>query len=195
MDQAYSLGLNDAAVNRLAFQCEQAAHGTPSGIDNTVATYGMPLLFENAKRPTFRELKIPQPLPLVIGITGRESLTATTVARVRAAWEGHKARFEAIFEQMGQLTRAATEALADARLQELGQLMNLCQGYLNALQVSTPELEELIHLSRANGALGAKLTGGGGGGSMIALCPDAQKQVADAIQAAGYKALQATIGG
>ena len=195
LDRGYSLGLDDAAVNRLAFQCEQAAHGTPSGIDNTVATYGMPLLFENAKRPAFRELKLPEPLPLVIGITGRESLTATTVAQVRIAWQGQKARFEAIFEQMGQLTRAAADALADARFQELGQLMNLCQGYLNALQVSTPELEELIHLSRANGALGAKLTGGGGGGSMIALCPDAQKQVADVIQAAGYKALQVTIGG
>ena len=194
LDRAYALSLGDDAVNRLAFQCERAAHGTPSGIDNTVATYGAPLLFENAKGPAFRELKLPESLPLVIGITGRESLTATTVARVRTAWEGHKTRYEAIFEQMGQLTRAATEALGNARFQELGQLMNLCQGYLNALQVSTPELEELIHLSRANGALGAKLTGGGGGGAMIALCPDAQKQVAEAIQAAGYKALQVRLG-
>ena len=194
LDRAYGLSLGDAAVNRLAFQCERAAHGTPSGIDNTVATYGAPLLFENANGPAFRELKLPESLPLVIGMTGRESLTATTVARVRTAWEGHKTRYEAIFEQMGQLTRAATEALGNARFQELGQLMNLCQGYLNALQVSTPELEELIHLSRANGALGAKLTGGGGGGAMIALCPDAQKQVAEAIEAAGYKALQVTLG-
>jgi hydroxymethylglutaryl-CoA reductase len=58
------------------------------------------------------------------------------------------------------------------------------------LQLSTPELEELVHIARANGALGAKLTGGGGGGSMIALCPDTQDQVAAAMEAAGYKTLQ-----
>ncbi len=71
--------------------------------------------------------------------------------------------------------------------------MNLCQGYLNALQLSTPELEELIHTARANGSLGAKLTGGGGGGSMVALCPDTQDQVARAMEAAGYQALKVTI--
>ena len=72
--------------------------------------------------------------------------------------------------------------------------MNLCHGYLNALQVSTPELEELIHIARANGAQGAKLTGGGGGGSMVALCPDCQDQVAKAMEDAGYKTLSVTVG-
>ena len=71
--------------------------------------------------------------------------------------------------------------------------MNLCHGYLNALQLSTPELEELIHISRTNGALGAKLTGGGGGGAIVALCPDCQDQVAGAMESAGYKALMVTI--
>ena len=78
-------------------------------------------------------------------------------------------------------------------LAELGELMNLCHGYLNALQLSTPELEELIHISRTNGALGAKLTGGGGGGAIVALCPDCQDQVAGAMESAGYKALMVTI--
>ena len=72
--------------------------------------------------------------------------------------------------------------------------MNLCQGYLNALQVSSPELEELIHIARENGALGAKLTGGGGGGSMIALCPGEQDRVAAAMEAAGYKSLKLSPG-
>ena len=71
--------------------------------------------------------------------------------------------------------------------------MNLCHGYLNALQLSTPELEALIHIARDHGALGAKLTGGGGGGSMIALCPDSQEEVAQAMQAAGFKTLQVTV--
>jgi hydroxymethylglutaryl-CoA reductase len=201
LDRAWSLELNDGAVNALAFDCEKVAHGTPSGIDNTVATYGMPLIYQRAGAdPTsastgqFQELRLSEPVPLVIGITGRESLTANTVARVRQAWETHKARYDAIFDQIAGLTRAGAEALQDGNFRELGELMNLCQGYLNALQLSTPELEELVHVARENGALGAKLTGGGGGGSMIALCPDTQDQVAAAMERAGYQSITVTVG-
>jgi hydroxymethylglutaryl-CoA reductase len=201
LDRAYRLELEDGAVNTLAFECEKVAHGTPSGIDNTVATYGMPLIYQRAGTDPsadvtgqFQELRLAEPVPLVIGITGRESLTANTVARVRQAWEMHKARYDAIFDQIAGLTRAGTDALQDGNFRELGELMNLCQGYLNALQLSTPELEELVHVARQHGALGAKLTGGGGGGSMIALCPDRQDQVAAAMERAGYQSLQVTVG-
>ncbi len=190
LGDAYALALDDESINRLAFECERAAHGTPSGIDNTVATIGKPLVFEKDGTPSFRELHLPQPVPLVIGITGRESLTATTVARVRTAWRENARRYDALFDQMAQLARAGVDALEHARLEELGELMNLCHGYLNALQVSSPELEELVHIARNNGALGAKLTGGGGGGSMIALCPGTQDRVAAAMEAAGYQALR-----
>ena len=201
LDQTYDLKLSSDRINRLAYECEKAAHGTPSGIDNTIATYGTPLLYQrNATQDgssgdadaTFDSIKLAEPVPLVIGITGRESLTANTVARVRYAWETHQARYDGLFDQIAALTRAGLEALKDAHFRELGELMNLCQGYLNALQVSTPELEELVHIARANGALGAKLTGGGGGGSIIALCPDTQDQVAAAMEAAGYKTLIVT---
>jgi hydroxymethylglutaryl-CoA reductase len=201
LDQAFDLKLNSDRINRLAYECEKAAHGTPSGIDNTIATYGEPLLY---KRNTtqddssgeadarFDSIKLAEPVPLVVGITGRESLTANTVARVRYAWEANQPRYDGIFDQIAGLTRAGVDALTDGHFRELGDLMNLCHGYLNALQLSTPELEELVHIARANGALGAKLTGGGGGGSMIALCPDAQDQVAAAMEAAGYKTLKVT---
>ena len=189
LSHEFRLELDDATVNRLAFESEKTAHGTPSGIDNTVATYGRPLVFRKDGEPAFRELNLPQPVPLVLGLTGRESLTARTVARVGVARQDHPARIEAIFDQMAQLADAGVEALEAARFDELGHLMDLCQGYLNALQVSSPELEELIHIARRNGALGAKLTGGGGGGTMIALCPGEQQRVAAAMEAAGYKTL------
>ena len=194
LDKTFALRLSDGRVNELAFECEKAAHGTPSGIDNTVATYGTPLVFENNDEPLFKELTIPEPVSLVVGITGKESLTANMVAKVRNLWNGNQLRYDAIFDQMAQLTIAGADALASAHFEELGQLMNLCQGYLNALQLSTPELEELIHIARANGALGAKLTGGGGGGSMIALCPDNADRVVNAIEAAGFKTLNVTVG-
>jgi len=201
LDHSFALKLGNARINELAYECEKAAHGTPSGIDNTIATYGTPLIYRRAgvdssdpmSSARFEELKLSEPVPLVIGITGRESLTANTVARVRKAWETHQARYDGIFDQIAALTQAGVDALRDAHFRELGELMNLCQGYLNALQLSTPELEELVHIARANGALGAKLTGGGGGGSMIALCPDAQDQVANAMEAAGYHTLKVTV--
>jgi hydroxymethylglutaryl-CoA reductase len=200
LDDTYRLNLKSQTINELAFECEKAAHGTPSGIDNTIATYGTPLVYRREMsegdalgNARFEELRLSEAVPLVIGITGKESLTANTVARVRKAWETHQKRYDGIFDQIAALTNAGVDALRDAHFQELGELMNLCQGYLNALQLSTPELEELVHIARANGALGAKLTGGGGGGSMVALCPDEQDKVANAMQAAGYQTLSVTI--
>ncbi|MGI9258375.1 MAG: hypothetical protein ACR2QQ_06045, partial [Gammaproteobacteria bacterium] len=75
-----------------------------------------------------------------------------------------------------------------------GELMNVCHGMLNALQVSTPELEQLVDIARENGALGAKLTGGGGGGSIIALCDGDCAPVVNAIRAAGYQAIRVDLG-
>ncbi len=194
LDTSYKLGLTDAQVNELAFECEKEAHGTPSGIDNTVATYGTALVYENNGTPKFNEVSVGEPIQLVVGLTGKESLTANTVAKVRNSWLAHQQRYEGIFDQMAALTHAGVDALRNAQWQELGELMNLCQGYLNALQLSTPELEELIHISREHGALGAKLTGGGGGGSMLALCPDNHQAVANAMRAAGYEALEVSLG-
>ena len=194
IDHAYKLGLNDGRINELAFECEKAAHGTPSGVDNTVATYGSPLYYQRRdEQPLFSTVKLGQPLELVIGMTGKESLTADTVARVRASWQQYPERYETIFDQIGHLTMSASEAVKSGRLNELGELMNLCHGYLNALQLSTPELEEMIHVARQNGAVGAKLTGGGGGGSMIALCPDSSAPVKAAIEAAGFRTLAITL--
>jgi len=194
IDHAYRLDLKDGRINELAFECEKAAHGTPSGVDNTVATYGSPLYYQRRdEQPLFSTLKIGQPLELVIGMTGKESLTADTVARVRASWQQYPGRYETIFDQIGHLTMSASDAVKSGQLNELGELMNLCHGYLNALQLSTPELEEMIHVARQNGAVGAKLTGGGGGGSMIALCPDSTGPVKAAIEAAGYRTLNITL--
>jgi hydroxymethylglutaryl-CoA reductase len=189
LDRHFRLGLDDPAVNALAFECERTAHGTPSGVDNTVATYGLPVLYRREQdRPEFRRLQIAVPLPLVIGISGDESLTASYVARVHNARERQPALYERLFDEIDALTQAAAGAIGTGDLRALGDYMNLCHGFLNALQVSTPALEHLVDLCRRQGALGAKLTGGGGGGSIVALCPDDPGRVIDAIQASGYQA-------
>ena len=192
LDLHFDLRLADAEINAFAFECEKASHGVASGVDNALATYGTTLLYRAAsaqREPSFERLHLSRPLPLVVGFSGKACLTATTVARVGEAWQRNRSRYEAVFDQVDALTTAAADAARDGDFSELGELMNLCHGCLNALQVSTPELEELVHIARTNGAVGAKLTGGGGGGSMVALCPDHTEPVAAAMKKAGYESL------
>ena len=191
LDRHFSLGLTDAAINEFAFECERTAHGTPSGVDNTVATRGKLLLFRARARgrsESVEEVELARPLPLVVGLTGKESLTAKSVARVAEYHRRSPPRYDAIFDQIETLTNAGAAAARNGSLLELGELMNLCHGFLNALQVSTKEIEELVEVARRHGAVGAKLTGGGGGGAIVALCPDGTDQVVSGIKSAGYEA-------
>ena len=190
----YGLQLTDEEVNNLAFESEKVAHGTPSGVDNTLATFGRFILYKKGTPPLLKPLKVPQPITLVVGLSGVESLTAKTVAAVQRAHALHPAMYERLFKEIDQLTLEGAQAIESYDLPRLGELMNVCHGLLNALQVSSWELEELIEIARKHGALGAKLTGGGGGGSMIALCPEHGARVAEAMQHAGYQAMTVTIG-
>jgi hydroxymethylglutaryl-CoA reductase len=194
LDRHFELGLSDDQVNSLAFECECVAHGTPSGIDNTVATFGRPLIYRKGEPPRIDTLELAKPIDFVIGLTGVEGLTAKMVARVRDGRKRNRDVYDTMFKGIDAVTGQALEAIRAHDLERLGELMNVCQGLLNGLQVSNWELEELIQVARENGALGAKLTGGGGGGSMIALCPDNPGQVVQAIQAAGYQAMEVRVG-
>ncbi len=191
LDQAFRLNLDDARINALALEAEQLAHGRASGIDNTVATYGHSLLFQRDAGGTLKITPVQpgRPVSLVIAISGQPGLTADLVSRVRQQHSRQPAMLEAIFAQIDGLSLAGAEALQRGNLADLGDQINLCQGLLNALQVSTPELEALIDLCRRHGALGAKLTGAGGGGSVIALCDD-PTPVTTALRVAGYRHLQ-----
>jgi hydroxymethylglutaryl-CoA reductase len=194
LDKHFKLGLDDEEVNALAFESEKVAHGSPSGLDNTLACYARPLVYRPGEPPLIEPLNIQRPIPAVIGMTGYEGLTAKTVGRVREAWKKDRKLYERVFDQIDALTLRAVQAIQDNDLKTLGELMNICHGMLNALQVSTPELEQLVDLSRENGALGAKLTGGGGGGSIIAICDGDTAPIANAIRGAGYQALTIEIG-
>ncbi len=190
----YKTELSEDEINELAYQSEKLVHGTPSGIDNTMATFGRFILYKKGKPPLMKEIHAPKPIPIVVGLSGVESLTLKMVSKVRHSWEKNKAMYDQIFEQINEISLNAVKAIENYNLETLGDLMNLNQGLLNALQVSTWELEELIEIARESGALGAKITGGGGGGAMVALCPDNAQKVADAMKAAGYEAMVTEIG-
>ena len=197
LDLHFRLGLSDAEVNELAYLSEQNAHGQPSGIDNTLATYGKPLVYRRGTPPLVEMLNIPQPLSIVVGMTHSEGLTARTVSNVADARLRNARLYEKIFDDIDSLVLQAVSAIQDNDVPTLGDLMNINQGLLNALQVSTPELERLIDAARDAGAAGAKLTGGGGGGAMIALCADSAiaARVQEAIGHQGFRTLVVSAGG
>ena len=188
---AYSVSVDDERVNAIAFECEKLAHGTPSGVDNTLATYGKPVLFRRDKALEISEISLSAPLPIVIACSKTRGLTIEQVKGVRKRREHSGGRYDAIFDEIDALTLAAVDAIAAADYVLLGRLMNLCHGLLNAIEVSTPELERLVGIARSAGALGAKLTGGGGGGSIVALAPGRTKEVESALRAAGFDTLSA----
>ncbi|MFQ6005594.1 MAG: hydroxymethylglutaryl-CoA reductase, degradative [Woeseia sp.] len=194
LDAHFSLDLSDSEVNELALEGEKLAHGNPSGVDNAIATHGRMMLFKRGNPPEVTPLSPPRPLTLVVAMSGIESLTAETVARVRRMWERNPTPYENIFDQIDALTLKSLKALQSDDLEQLGDYMNVCHGLLNALRVSTWELEEMVQVARDNGALGAKLTGGGGGGSIIALCEKSGSELIDAFDDAGYQAVEVQIG-
>jgi len=197
IDQHYKLNLSDEQINNFAYESEKIAHGQPSGIDNTMATYGEPLVFRKGHPPLVEILNIPKALNLVVGMTPSEGLTAKTVGAVREAHARQPKIYEKIFDDIDNLVLRGVSAIQDSDVATLGELMNICQGLLNALQVSTPELERGIQVARDAGALGAKLTGGGGGGAMVALCksPAHSGEVAEALQSRGLTPFSFTVGG
>ena len=192
--QHFGLSPTDQEVNEIAYASECLAHGTPSGVDNTVATFGKTLLFRKGTPPVLKEIHLPRPLPFVVGSSGKESLTAPMVARVRTGWESNRQEYETIFDELDQLALETVEPLESYDLAAVGQRMNHAQRLLERLGVSTPELDELVGIARDCGALGAKLTGAGGGGSVVALCPEKPHRLVRLMNRAGYDAFFAETG-
>lgn len=173
-------------VSAIVYEVERLHHGTPSGIDNTVIAYGQPVYFKRGDPP--RPFAIGAAFMLVIGDTGIASPTKVAVGDVRAAWQRETARYEALFDAVGAVVEAAKEAIAAGQVDALGPLMDENQRLLREIGVSGPELERLIDAARAAGAGGAKLSGGGRGGNMIALVTrETAANAADALIAAGAK--------
>ena len=171
-------------VSDLVYQSERIYHGTPSGIDNTVVAFEQPIYF--VKGHAVQVLSVGRPLWLVIGDTGIASPTRDVVADVRQSWQREPRRYETLFDRIAAVVARAREAVAFGDAALLGHLMDENQELLEAIGVSSPELERLVSAARQAGAMGAKLCGAGRGGNMIALvAPEETARVAAALREAG----------
>ncbi len=176
--------LSNETINAIAFEVDKIYHGTPSGIDNTVITYARPVYFVRGQ--PIELLQTPQPFTIVIGNTGIASPTLVAVGDVRRNWQDDPESLEPIFEAIGEISHDARRLIASGEPYEIGSLMTQDHQWLQELGVSSPELDRLVGAALDAGAEGAKLSGGGRGGNMIALVsPQYASFVAEALVNAG----------
>ena len=176
--------LDSKSVSELAYQVEKIHHGTPSGIDNTVITFNLPVYFVRGQ--PIDKLRVPEPFTIVIGDTGIRSPTGITVADVRSGWQSAPDDYEQTFNSIGEIVQFARRAIEKGKPDELGELMKSNHMHLQRLGVSCQPLDHLVIAAYNAGAMGAKLSGGGRGGNMIALTsPDQAPAIAQALQEAG----------
>jgi mevalonate kinase len=176
----------DEEINAFAYEIEKLHHGTPSGIDNTVVTYAKPVYF--IKGQPIEMFKVGQPFTILIADTGVSAPTKESVGDVRRLWMNDKSHWETIFDQIGEISFTARRAIEAGKWEVLGELMNENHALLQQMTVSSPELDRLVDAARMAGALGAKLSGGGRGGNMIALVqPQQAASMASSLKEAGAK--------
>ena len=151
---------------------EREYHGTPSGVDSAVVARDEAIYFVRNK--TMQPVVVgPSVYHFVIADTGIESATGEVVKSVREAREHERAKYDSFFWELGSMTSMAREVIRTGALEELALCMNHAHKVLQSLGVSCPELDNLVQVSLENGALGAKLSGAGRGGAMLALLKDA----------------------
>ncbi len=198
--EEFEMNLSDERINEIAYEAEKAYAGTPSGIDNTAATYGGLIWFRknlSGGPNTFERLNIREPVEIIIGNTGVVADTKEMVAGVAERKKKNPEKYDPLFNQAEWLVLEARKALEEEfDLRKVGRLMNENHSLLQEVEVSCKELDYLVNLAREQGAFGAKLTGGGGGGCMVALTPgkELQEAVATAMEKEGFKVLRTKIG-
>ena len=197
--EEFGMVLPDEKINEIAYEAEKAYAGTPSGIDNTAATYGGLIWFKRdlcGGPNAIEKLSISKPVEIIIGNTGIVADTKEMVAGVAERRKKDPEKYHPLFEQAEDLALNARKALEALDLPKVGKLMNENHRLLQKIEVSCKELDYLVNLARKHGALGAKLTGGGGGGCMTALTPgkELQEAVAAAMEKKGFQVLRTKIG-
>lgn len=165
--QYFKATLSLEEINDIVYDVEKIHHGTPSGIDNTVIVYEQAVYFVRDK--PIKTIENRNPLQIIIADTGKVALTKHSVGDVRKLYDTDRQTIEPIIQKIGIIAQEAHKAMQAGDVHKLGNLMTQNHSLLQELTVSSPELDALVDTALENGALGAKLSGGGRGGNMIAL--------------------------
>jgi len=197
LNDEFKLGLGIDRINEIAWEGEFAYHGTPSGVDNTASCYGGLMLFWlKSGTKIVEKIKVKNPIRVVLGNSGISANTAVLDGLVEDLHKKdpvlHASRLKKVTEQVLEVK----EALLSYDLAKVGNIITENHKILIDMGLSHEKLIELCNIALKKGAYGAKLTGGGMGGFMIALTPeeDLQERVAKAIEEKGFYVIKAQIG-
>ncbi|MBA7671755.1 Galactokinase [subsurface metagenome] len=199
INDSFNLKLDDEKINEAAYEGEKAYHGTPSGIDNTASTYGGLIWFVknlSGGKNTMDFLQSLKKMLLTIANSGITASTTEVVADVRRLKETNSEEFEKILNEYKSLSEKAKKALFEGDITTIGKLMNQNHNLLQKITVSGEINDKLVEIALKNGAVGAKMTGTGRGGLVIALAEneEIQESIAKAIEKEGYDAWRTMIG-
>jgi len=197
--QELCMSFSDEKINQIAYEAEKAYAGNPSGIDNTAATFGGLLWFRKNfgdGSDIIEKLAIQKPVEIVIGSTGIVANTKAMVEGVAERKRKNPQKYDLLFRRAKEVAFAGRKALLEFNLKKVGKLMDENHHLLQEIEVSCDKLDHLVDVAREQGAYGAKLTGGGGGGCMTALTPgiELQEKVAKAIEKEGFEVLRTKVG-
>lgn len=163
----YDEPLDRTLLLQLADVEEQITHRSPSGLDAATVSSDKPLFYVKGRIGVPIEMNLDA--SLVIADTGKKGATKEAILAVKDELKNNNEKAEGHIKHLGELVNQTKDYLTQNDIVKLGDALNFAQTDLAALNVSDPSLDHLIHVARDNGALGAKLTGGGRGGCMIAL--------------------------
>ena len=177
--------MTEDEINQAGYEGEKGYHGTPSGIDNTAATFGGVLRFQRTDgAPIFIKKKITEPIRIVYASTGITSSTTKVVGDVRTKKEADEEWFADLLAKYVNLVGRGEAAIDSGDMNLLGALLDENHALCQELTVSCKELDDMVLAARAAGAIGAKMSGTGRGGLMLALTPtdEIQNAVAAALE-------------
>ena len=169
---ALGVRVSGGMLSDMVFEIEKLHHGTPSGIDNTVVSMVKPVLFQKGKGIKLVEYPA-RSLNFIVGCTDLRHDTSEVVADVRQRRNSEPDKYNEIFEEIGRITIEGTESFIKGDSVVLGDVMNRNHELLQKLDVSCPELDRLVEAAIEAGAAGAKMSGAGRGGCMVAVAVNA----------------------
>ena len=175
----HNIRFNKKSIAHDAHMVEQAVQGVASPLDTLVSTYGGLVYVSRNKK--VEHFNVNFNVPFVVGYTTKHGNTGKMVKDVKNLKTRNPKIINPVITAMGNLTNYAKQAILKRDFNKVGELMNINHGFLDVLGVNTLELSRMVYNAREAGAIGAKTTGAGGGGSIIALCPGKADEVADAI--------------
>lgn len=171
-----NLDLDKSEIAKYAHEVELEVQKSASPLDTTVSTYGG-LIYLETDAEEIIQLEIHHDIPVVIGYTDTRGDTGKLVAGVRIRRDIYPEIINPVINSIESVVEEAKEAILNDDKKRIGELMNINHGLLDTLGVNTKELSNMVYTARNDGALGSKITGAGGGGSIIAYCPEGIEEI------------------